>query len=112
MLLGGYCGHEGCYHNSLCELDVNSFQWTEASPTADREGLPMKKCFSGMISFTCDNEDIALIVGGSGSPTETPQPNAIYITRDDGSVVTNEHHMYNFSTSEYYLCRFFYTTIT
>ena len=104
---GGYCGHEGCYHNSLCELDVNSLQWTEVSPTADSKGLPMKKRVNGMVSFTCDDEDIALIVGGRGPPTKTPQPNAIYITRPDGNVVTNEQHMYNFSTSECYCINYF-----
>ena len=54
-----------------------------------------------MVSFTCNNEDIALIVGGRGSPTETPQPNATYVTLPNGNVATNEHHMYNFSTGEY-----------
>ena len=54
----------------------------------------------GMVSFTCNNEDIALIVGGYGSPTETPQLNATYVTPDDdGDVVTNELYMYTFSRS-------------
>ena len=98
---GGHCCHDDCFHNSLNELNVDSLQWTQLSPTTDKQGLPIKKHVCGMVSFTCNNEDIALIVGGSGSPTETPQPNATYITVDDGDVVTNEHHMYNFSTGEY-----------
>ena len=97
---GGDCGHKGCYHNSLNGLNVDSLQWTQISPTTDKEGLPMKKAVSGMIIFTCDNEDIALIVGGRGLPTKTPQPNAIYIAQDNGDVVTNEHHIYNFSKCE------------
>ena len=97
---GGYCGHQGCYHNSLTALNIGSLQWTQVSPTADKEGLPMKKVVSGMVSFTCDDEDIALIVGGRGSSAKTPQPNATYITQDNGDVVTNEHHIYNFSKCE------------
>ena len=98
---GGYCNHDDCYHNSLNELNVDSLRWTQLSPTTDKQGLPIKKNLCGMVSFTCNNEDIALIVGGRGSPTETPQPNATYVTLPSGNVATNEHHMYNFSTGEY-----------
>ena len=101
---GGHCRHDDCHHNSLNELNVDSLQWTQLSPTTDKQGLPIKKHVCGMVSFTCDNEDIALIVGGCGSPTETPQPNATYVTLPNGKVVTNEHHMYNFSTGEYKCC--------
>ena len=97
---GGYCIHDGCRHNSLNELNVDSLQWTQLSPTTDEQGLPIKKQNCGMVSFTYDNEDIALIVGGSGKLTNIPQPNATYITQDNGDVVTNEHHIYNFSKSE------------
>lgn len=95
---GGHCNHDGCYHNSLNELNVDSLQWTQLSPTTDKQGLPIKKEGCGMVSFTCNNEDIALIVGGCGLPTKTPQPTL----GDD--VATNEHHMYNFSTGEYKYC--------
>ena len=101
---GGHCRHDDCHHNSLNELHVDSLQWTQLSPTTDKQGLPIKKHLCGMVSFTCDNEDIALIVGGCGSPTETPQPNATYVTLSNGKVATNEHHMYNFSTGEYKCC--------
>ena len=101
---GGHCNHDDCYHNSLNELNVDSLQWTQLSPTTDKQGLPIKKWNCGMVSFTCNNEDIALIVGGYGSPTETPQPNATYVTLHSGNVATNEHHMYNFSTGEYKCC--------
>ena len=103
---GGYCIHDDCYHNSLNELNVESLRWTQLSPTIDKQGLPIKKRVCGMVSFTCtcNNEDIALIVGGRGSPTKTLQPNATYVTMKDGDVVTNEHHMYNFSTGEYKCC--------
>ena len=62
----------------------------------------MKKRIYDMISFTSDNEEFIFIVGGTckGSPTATPQPDATYIARDNGIVVTNEQHMYNLSTSE------------
>ena len=101
---GGHCRHDDCHHNSLNELNVDSLQWTQLSPTTDKQGLPIKKHLCGMVSFTCDDEDIALIVGGCGSPTETPQPNATYVTLSNGKVATNEHHMYNFSTGEYKCC--------
>ena len=102
---GGDCYHVSCYHNSLNELNVDSLQWTQLSPTTDKQGLPIKKYGCGMVSFTCNNEDIALIVGGCGSPTETLQPNATYyVTLSSGNVATNEHHMYNFSTGEYKCC--------
>ena len=103
---GGHdCNHDGCYHNSLNELNVDSLQWTQLSPTTDKKGLPIKKYGCGMVSFTCNNEDIALIVGGCGSPTKTPQPKATYVTLPNGNIATNEHHMYNFSTGEYKYCR-------
>ena len=103
---GGCCNHDGYMygHNSLNELNVDNFQWTQLSPTADKQGLPIRKWACGMVPFSCNNEDIALIVGGCGLPTKTPQPNAIYVTLSDGEVVTNEHHLYNFSTGKYKCC--------
>ena len=98
---GGRCNHKGCYHNSFNQLNVDDLQWIPLTPTNDKQGLPIKKWGCGMVSFTCNNEDIALIVGGNGSSTKTPQPNATYVTVDHGKVVTNEHHMYNFSTGKY-----------
>ena len=101
---GGHCNHDDCYHNCLNKLNVDSLRWTPISPTTDKQGLPIKKHHCGMVSFTCNNEDIALIVGGYGSPTETPQPNATYVKIKGGDVVTNEHHMYDFSIGEYKCC--------
>ena len=94
---GGYCGHKGCYHNSLYVLDIVSLRWIEISPTADSDGLPIKKCASGMISFTSDS---VLVVGGRGLATKILQPHSTYVRRHNSEVVTNEQHVYNFSKGE------------
>lgn len=97
---GGWCGHKDCYHNSLCQLNVETLQWTQVSPTSDEEGLPMKKCISGVVSFSSNDDDIVFVVGGSGRLANmTEQPHSNYIIGEDGDV-TDEQHMYNISTSE------------
>lgn len=80
---------------------MESLQWTQISPNAaDKEGVPIAKYDCCMVSFvTSSNEDMILIVGGAGL-TKPLQPDATYVTLDNGSGTTanNEIHMYNFST--------------
>ncbi|XP_019863639.1 PREDICTED: kelch domain-containing protein 3-like, partial [Amphimedon queenslandica] len=50
---GGYCGHRGCYHNSITQLDTFSLQWRELEPT-DATRPVMMRGYGGMISFEHD----------------------------------------------------------
>ena len=76
---GGYCGHHGCYHNNISQLDSNSFIWSNIiGNDHQRNAGPMKKAYCGMMSFTSDREHYLFIIGGHGPPPDVPQPNAEY----------------------------------
>ena len=55
IYIGGWCGHERCYHNSLTSLCVDTMQWKELSPTNPHTG-PMMKSYSGMIPVKIDGK--------------------------------------------------------
>uniref|UniRef100_A0A1X7VFZ0 Kelch domain-containing protein n=1 Tax=Amphimedon queenslandica TaxID=400682 RepID=A0A1X7VFZ0_AMPQE len=58
---GGYCGHPGCFHNSLYSFNVDTFNWKELSPTTSRHG-PRMKWLCDMIAIKV-NGLTALCVG-------------------------------------------------
>ena len=91
---GGYCGHPGCYHNSLYSLNVTTLNWKEHSPTTTAEGHPSKKCECAMIHVVCDGEDYLVVFGGRG-PSEDNQPGAQY-----SRGYTNEVHYYSISSGK------------
>ena len=76
---GGYCGHGGCYHNSLFSFNVDTFNWKELSPTTPHHG-PRIKGYCDMVAVQLDGEDYLVVIGGSGlSDNNTPkQPGARY----------------------------------
>ena len=76
---GGYCGHSGCYHNSLFSFNVDTFNWKELSPTTPHHGPRMKR-LCGMVAVQLDGEDYLVVMGGTGpSANNTPkQPAAQY----------------------------------
>ena len=88
--LGGYCGHDGCRHNSLNVLNVDKFTWKELFPTSDIAG-PMRKDGCGMLAF----HDALFTVGGVGvSFPIHPSPSATY-EKYSGMIYTNENHIYD-----------------
>ena len=100
LYFGGYCGHVGCYHNSLNSLCVDSLTWRELSPT-NSHGGPMMKAYCDMVTVRFNGEDHLLIVGGWGPSINTPhQHGAQYGIVSGARICTNEHHYYNLSTGK------------
>lgn len=98
---GGYCGHYGCYHNSVHKLATFSLEWSLLAPTEAQDSAPMKKSGSGMVGFSIKKEDLLFIVGGSsGSEPSFPQPGAMYEKTVYGPTHTNEQHIFSLSTSK------------
>ena len=96
---GGWCGHTGCYHNSVHKLKTVSLQWMKLSPSTSKSGAPMRKMNCGMVAFKDSEEDILYIVAGWGPTPTQSQPGAQYEAAGRG-VQCNEHHMFSLSTSE------------
>ena len=96
---GGYCGHSGCYHNSLFSFNVDTFNWKELSPTTPHHG-PWMKWLCGMVAVQLDGDDYLVVIGGLGlSDSKTPkQPGAQY------DVGCNEIHYYKLSSGQCVMC--------
>ena len=96
---GGECGHDDCYHNSITQLDTVSLQWRELEPT-DATRPVMRRGWGGMISFEHDGVHHLLMIGGRGSKPAVQLPHYKYIELSDGEWRTNEHSIYNISSSK------------
>ena len=96
---GGACGHDSCYHNSITQLDTVSLQWRELEPT-DATRPVMRRGTGGMISFEHDGVHHLLMIGGIGPKPAVQLPHNKYIERSNGLWRTNEHSMYNISSSK------------
>ena len=96
---GGKCGHDDCYHNSITQLDTISLQWRELEPT-DATRPVMRRSAGGMISFEHDGVHHLLMIGGRGSKPAVQLPHYQYIKASSGRWRTNEHSMYNLSSSK------------
>ena len=103
---GGWCGHSGCYHNSLYSFNVETFNWKELSPTTSNHG-PMMKWLCGMVAAQLEGEDYLVVIGGDGPPdNNTPkQPDAQY----SGKVrlYCNEIHYYKLSSGIFMLVHYY-----
>ena len=101
---GGECRHEPIegvcngYHNSINVLDTTTLHWQQLSPTID-DGA-MRRAYGGMISFSCDNEDLAFIIGGFGLVPKFHQPSALYRESPSPYCYTNEYNIFNTTTSK------------
>ena len=101
---GGGCYHEQIegvcngYHNSINVLDTTTLHWQQLSPTTD-DGA-MRRAYGGMISFSCDNEDLTFIIGGYGPVPKLRQPSASYQGSSSSYCYTNECNMFNTTTSK------------
>ena len=97
---GGYCGHGSCYHNNITQLDTVSLQWRELEPTNATRPVMMRDS-AGMISLEHDGVHHLLMIGGYGSKPAVQLPHYKYIQLSDGDWHTNEHSIYNLSSSKF-----------
>ena len=97
---GGGCGHGHCYHNNITQLDTVSLQWRELEPN-DATRPVMMRCTGGMISFEHDGVHHLLMIGGEGSKPAVQLPHYKYIQVSGEYWRTNEHSIYNLSSSKF-----------
>ena len=99
---GGWCSHDYCYHNNITQLDTVSLQWRELEPT-DATRPVMMRASGGMISLEHDGVHHVLMIGGVGGSKPAVQlPHYKYIEDNYGNWHTNEHSIYNLSSSKIY----------
>ena len=97
---GGACGHNNdCYHNSITQLNTVGLQWRELEPT-DATRPVMRRGYGGMVSFEQDGVHHLLMIGGRGSKPAVQLPHYKYIELPNGNWHTNEHSIYNISSSK------------
>ena len=96
---GGWCGHDYCYHNSIHKLFTSTLRWRCLTPTALKDGAPMRKAGCGMVYFSDEEEDLLYIVGGVGLSPQQQQPGAQYM-HNGMLLYSNEQHLFSLSTSE------------
>ena len=88
-------GWDGRFHyNSLHRLDTTPLEWRELQPLNQADG-PMRKFGCGMVSFL---QDKLAVFGGSGIPTGSAQPGAMFTKNTDftdGRGWSNELHVFN-----------------
>ena len=98
---GGWCGHSGCYHNSVHTLSTSTLQWRMLAPSTTEGGAPMQKAFCGMVHFTDGEEDLLYVVGGRGrNVVPSSRQHGAQYQSEFGIVRTNEQHIFSLSTSE------------
>ena len=101
IYFGGFCGHKGCYHNSVTALCIDTLSWKELSPTNPHTG-PIMKCYCGMVAVKIDGKTYLLVIGGQGPSVDIPrQGTAQYIKVVKNNVWTNEQHYFDLSTGKY-----------
>ncbi|XP_019859883.1 PREDICTED: rab9 effector protein with kelch motifs-like [Amphimedon queenslandica] len=97
---GGWCGHDGCFHNSLNCLDTCTLQWKELQPTGDNSVT--KRAYGGMIAIGTGSGSEGepqqlLVIGGQGTATQH-HPQFKY---DYGAAITNEQSIYNLFSGQW-----------
>ena len=97
---GGWCGHDNCYHNTITQLDTVSLQWRELEPT-DATRPVMRRANGGMISLEHDGVHHLLMIGGYGPKPAVQLPHYKYILLPNRMWRTNEHSIYNLSSSKF-----------
>ena len=85
------------YHNSINVLDTTTLHWQRLSPTTDDNA--MRRAYGGMISFSCDNEDLTFVIGGHSPIPKSCQSSASYL-RSLPYYYTNECNIFNTTTSK------------
>ena len=97
LYFGGYCGHDLCYHNDINSFNSLTYEWTNLISTSD---TVMKRSGGGMMCMKCMGTEYLLIIGGVGSTPTTRHSQYQYDQLDNGLVRTNEHNLFNLSTSK------------
>ena len=99
VVFGGYCGHgAACFHNSLHELDTNSWEWKLLIPDTCEPNsslAPMMKRNSGAVGYTRNGKDYVCVFAGNGlHGSSQNQKNARYESEAKKVIdcVTNELH--------------------
>ena len=110
IYFGGYCGHEGCYHNSVHSLCVDTMHWKELSPTNSHTG-PMMKMLSKMIPIKIDGKNYLLAIGGQGPPISIPRQDTAQYNKIVTNFGTNEHHYYDLSSGKSNTLIYHYTIL-
>ena len=106
---GGWCNHDRCFHNSINQLDTTILKWTELAPT-DPNRPVMRRAYGGMIPVQWDGVYHLLIIGGEGSPPTVQLPHVKYMEDSEGYYSTNEHTLFNLSTSKITHNTYYYST--
>ena len=96
---GGWCHHDICYHNSLNELDISTFTWTQLQ-TSDDNIAVMKRGYGGIMSSEQTGQHCLLIIGGHGSPPSIQLAQAQYYQLPNGRVSTNEQNIFDLTTGK------------
>ena len=101
LYFGGYCSHDGCFHNSVTRLNIDSLEWKELFPTNPHTG-PMMKWRCGMIPVKIDGKNYLLVIGGHqfGPSVNTPQQQNAQYKEEFDDIYTNEQHYFDLSTSK------------
>ena len=95
-VFGGRCDSGHCYHNELHHLNATNKVWRTIPTTA---AGPMKKCSSGLISYSYQGSDYLLTLGGVGGRQPTQQQHHSLYIPYGGCYYTNEVHAMNITTS-------------
>ena len=97
LYFGGGCGHSGCFHNDINSFNSLTYEWTNLIPTSD---TVMKRSAGGMMCMECMGTEYLLIIGGGGPTPTTHHSQYQYDQMASGHVRTNEHNLFNLSTSK------------
>ena len=97
LYFGGWCGHDLCFHNDINSFNSLTYEWTNLISTND---TVMKRGAGGMMCMECMGTEYLLIIGGAGSTPTTHHSQYQYDQMSNGAVRTNEHNLFNLSTSK------------
>ncbi len=94
--IGSVFGAGTCVHNDLYQLNIADEVWS-CIPCTNR---PMKKQSCGFISYSYQESDYLLALGGVGGtlPPAEPQLHSLYTPDRCGNHYTNEVHLMNVTT--------------
>ena len=95
--MGGYCGHDDCYHNDVNLFNTLTYEWNKLISSSD---IVMKRACGGMVCMESMGTEYLLVIGGKGSTPTTYQSHYQYDQLVIGNVYTNEHNLLNLSTSK------------
>ena len=95
--MGGYCGHDNCYHNDVNSFNTLTYEWNKLISSGD---IVMKRAYGNMVCMEYMGTEYLLVIGGYGSTPTTYQSHYQYDQMVSGRVCTNEHNLLNLSTSK------------